>query len=198
MKEKTSNKNISGNDLQVIKYAQLDMQEAYLAGYPGIIISGVVWLISGLVSIYSSPKEAIWTLLIGGMFIHPVSILVNKFLKASGKHAKDNPLGCLALEGTIFMIMCLPLAYLLSLQKVEWFFQGMLLIIGGRYLTYSTLYGIRHYWILGIALGITAYLLFTFNLPSHISVLSGAALELSFGSFMLIRMLKSKDTVKVY
>jgi len=39
------------------------------------------------------------------------------------------------MEGTIFMIMCLPLALGLSLQHAEWFFQGMLLIIVGSYST---------------------------------------------------------------
>lgn len=171
--------------MQTIKEAQLDMRVAYSNGYSGVIVSGMVWLVAGLVAIYGSPRQAIWTLLIGGVFIHPLGIVLNKVLGASGAHAPNNPLGRLAMEGTIFMIMCLPLAYGLSFQKAEWFFQGMLLIIGGRYLTFATLFGTRLFWVLGMGLGTAAFLLFTLQSPAHISILTGSAIEVTFGLFML-------------
>ena len=173
-------------DMSNIKHAQFDMRAGYLNGSSGVIVSGVVWFIAGIVAVYLSPMQAVWTLLVGGAFIHPISILLNKVLGACGSHAPNNPLGKLAMEGTLFMIMCMPLAYALSLQKVEWFFPGMMLIIGGRYLTFATLYGARIYWALGITLGVTAYLLFKFNAQPHISILIASAIEISFGLFMLI------------
>jgi hypothetical protein len=175
----------TSNEIRNINDAQLDMRVAYSHGYSGVIVSGLVWLVAGLVSIYVSPKQAVWTLLIGGVFIHPIGILFNKILGASGAHAKSNVLGRLAMEGTVFMIMCMPLAYALSFQKVEWFFQGMLMIIGGRYLTFATLFGTRLYWVLGMGLGTAAYLLFTLNSPSYISILVGSAIEITFGVVML-------------
>lgn len=178
-------------EIQHLKTAQQDMRVAYLHGYPGVVVSGVVWLVSALVALYVSPDKAVWTLLVGGVFIHPASMLLNKALGASGTHAQTNPLGRLAMEGTIFMIMCLPLAYGLSFQKVEWFFQGMLLIIGGRYLHFATLYGSRLYWALGIGLGIAAYLLFIMHAPSHATLLVGAAMEILFGLVMLT-MIRSR------
>jgi hypothetical protein len=182
-------------ELQTMRSAQHDMRVAYLHGAPGIIVSGTVWLVAGLVAIYLSPYTAVWTLLIGGALIHPISILVNKILGASGTHDRNNPLGRLAMEGTIFMIMCMPLAYGLSFQKVEWFFQGMLLIIGGRYLMFATLYGTRLYWGLGIGLGIAAYLLFTLNSPAYISILSCAAIEIIFGLVLLIVVRKKQTSI---
>ena len=56
-------------------------------------------------------RQAVWALLIGGIFIHPISILLNKILGASGRHARNNPLGSLALAGTISMIMGMSVAY---------------------------------------------------------------------------------------
>ena len=90
------------------------------------------------------------------------------------------------MEGTIFMLMCLPLAFLLSLQHSEWFFQAMLMIIGGRYLTFASIYGIRLYWILGAILGIAAYLLFSFEVQSFGSSIIGSIIEIIFGLCMLI------------
>jgi hypothetical protein len=175
----------TGNEIQNINIAQLDMRVGYSNGYSGVIVSGVVWFAAGLVAVYGSSAQAVWALLIGGMFIHPIGILFNKILGASGSHATTNPLGKLAMEGTIFMIMCMPLAYALSLQKVEWFFQGMLMSIGGRYLTFATIFGTRLFWLLGALLGMAAYLLFSLKSPAHVSVFAGSAIELTFGLVML-------------
>ena len=164
--------------------AQTDMCKGYANGSIGIIISGFIWLISAVISYQYSPKQAIWTLLIGGMFIHPVGMLLSKVIGLSGTHTKGNPLGNLAMEGTVFMIMCLPLAFGLSLQHAEWFFQGMLLIIGGRYLTFASIYGLKLYWILGAVLGVAAYLLFYFKVQSLGCLLIGSLIEISFGLLM--------------
>jgi hypothetical protein len=177
--------------MENIQEAQHDMRVGYSNGYSGVIVSGLVWLVAGLVAIYATPMQAVWTLLIGGMFIHPIGIIVNKIIGASGEHARNNPLGRLAMEGTVFMIMCLPLAYGLSLQNASWFFQAMLLIIGGRYLTFATLFGTRMFWVLGAALGIAAYLLFTMKAPVSVSALTGSAIEIGFGFSMLLFARKS-------
>jgi hypothetical protein len=181
----------SENNIQVMKYAQNDMRIAYLNGSCGLLVSGLIWLTAGCVAIYFSPQRALWTLLIGGVFIHPTTILLNKILGASGTHRKDNPLAGLALEGTIWMIISMSLAYLLSFQKLEWFFQSMLLIISGRYLTFASLYGIRLYWVVGAVLAIAAFILFVSNSPSFISALTGSAIEIIFGLILLVSARKT-------
>lgn len=182
MTEKSLNEPINQTDM--FRQAQADMCKGYANGAVGIIVSGLIWLISAIIAYQYSAKQAVWVLLIGGMFIHPVSLLLSKVIGLSGTHTKGNPLGNLAMEGTIFMIMCLPLAFGLSLQYVEWFFQGMLLIIGGRYLTFASIYGSRLYWILGAVLGVAAYLLFYFKISSFGSLLTGSLIEITFGLFM--------------
>lgn len=169
-----------------IKQAQSEMSHNYKYGATGVVVSGLMWLISSFVAYNYTPKQAVWTLLIGGVLIHPISIVLNKILGVSGTHSKNNPMGSLAMEGTFFMLMCIPLAYGLSLQRVEWFFQGMLMIIGGRYLTFKTIYGNRLFWILGGVLGIAAYILFSFNAQSYISALTGAGIEILFGLFIYL------------
>lgn len=173
------------NNIDTIKQAQTDMCQAHANGSIGIIVSGIMWLLSATISYYYSASQAVWTLLIGGMFIYPVGVLVNKLIGLSGAHKKGNPLGNLAMEGTIFMIMCLPIALGLSVQHKEWFFQGMLLIIGGRYLTFASIYGLRLYWILGAFLGTAAYLLFYLKVQSFGSLITGSLIEISFGLLLL-------------
>ena len=61
---------------------------------------------------------------------------------------------------------------------------SMMMIIGGRYLTFNTLFGNRLFWILGGPLGIAGYLLFSLNAPSDVSALTGATIEIFFGIFV--------------
>ena len=193
MAEKSSNDTI--NTTNTLAQAQTDMCKGYANGSIGIIVSGLIWLISAAVAYQYSANTAVWSFLIGGMFIHPVSVLLCKMIGLSGSHTKGNPLGNLAMEGTIFMIMCLPIAFGLSLQYVEWFFQGMLLIISGRYLTFSSIYGIRFYWILGAVLAVAAYLLFYNRVQSFGTLLTGSLIEISFGLFMFLSFRRNNKNV---
>lgn len=188
---KTETKPAFKNNIASITEAQADMRKSYGNGALGVLTSGLIWLCAAMVSYYFSERQAVWALLIGGMFIHPISILFYKILKIKGKHHLGNPLGKLAMESTIFMVMCLPLAFGLSLERNEWFFQGMLMIIGGRYLIFETIYGIKLYWILGALLVILAYFLFKNQIHSFYSSLSGSVIEIAFGIFMYIHFRKN-------
>lgn len=164
----------------VVSQAQQDMRHAYFGGAPGILASALAWLVAGIVAMHGSAERAVWALFIGGMFIHPLGVLLAKALGRPGAHARGNPLGVLALEGTVLLMLCLPLAFAISLFRVEWFFPAMLLVIGGRYLTFSTLYGMRLYWGCGAALAIAAFALPALHVSPPLSAISGAAIELIF------------------
>jgi hypothetical protein len=103
---------------------------------------------------------------------------------ASGKHAPTNALGRLALEGTVWMLMCLPGAYAVSRYRIDWFFPAVLMIIGGRYLTFATLYGARVYWALGGSLGVAAVVAVVLAVAPPAAALAGATIELAFGVAM--------------
>lgn len=172
--------------------AQQDMKNGYGFGSVGIIVSGIVWLISSLAVNFYSSKNGIWALMIGGMLIFPVANLIGKLIGLKGGHDKNNPLAKLTMEGTIWMIMCIPLAYGLSLMKAEWFFQGMLIIIAGRYLTFATVYGTRIYWVLGAMLGVAAYILFKLEATAFISALTGSLIEIILGIIIYISYYKTR------
>ena len=166
--------------------AQLDMRIAYYDGAPGILCSGIVWLLAGVVALKLSAQHAVWTLLIGGMFIHPAAILLNKLLGRSGKHHRSNPLASLAMASTFWMIMCLVLAYGVSMLRIEWFFPAVLLIIGGRYMTFATLYGMRIYWVIGIVLAAAAYPLCALGASPASGALAGGAIEVGFAAAVFL------------
>lgn len=164
---------------------QRDMRDAYLAGAPGMATSATAWLVAALVALLDSPQHAVWTLFVGGALIHPVSLLVLKLVGRTGAHAPGNPLAALALATTFWMIACLPLAYAAATLRIEWFFPAMLVVIGGRYLTFATVFGLRTYRVVGGALGIAAYALARWSVAPWRAALAGALIEAVFAIVLL-------------
>jgi hypothetical protein len=167
--------------------AQSDMRRGYYSGAPGILASALSWSAAAATAALVSPERAIWVLLIGGALIHPVAVVICRLLGASGSHAKTNPLAPLAAASTLWLIFCLPLAYGLGLQKPAWFFASMLLVIGGRFLVFSTLYGMRLYWVLGMTLAAAGVASGWLNVPFPLVALAGAAIEMSFAAAAFVQ-----------
>jgi len=170
--------------IATIADAQREMRFAYYGGAPGMLTSATVWLVAGITAALSSPERAIWTLFIGGMFIHPVSVLLTKALGRPGSHTRGNPFGALALASTFWLILSCPLAYSVSLLRIEWFFPAMLFVIGGRYLTFSTIFGTRIYWTCGSALVLAGYLLARARVSPEFGAFAGSAIEAAFAVFI--------------
>ena len=169
-----------------IANAQREMRFAYYGGAPGMLTSATAWLVAGLVANLQSPDRAVWALFIGGALIHPVAVLFTKALGRPAKHARDNPFGALAMATTVWMILCLPLTYAVSLMRIEWFFPAMLFVIGGRYLTFSTMFGARIYWACGAALALAGYALGRLNAAPELSAFAGAAVEAAFAAAIFV------------
>lgn len=179
--------------------AQQNMRTGYGYGSTGVLSSGIVWLCSALAVMLYGVTTGIWTLIIGGMMIFPLSMLIGKVAGIPGNHDSSNPLAKSAMEGTVWMLMCIPVAYGLSLIRLEWFFQGMLLIIGGRYLTFATLYGMKVYWLLGALLGAAAFVLFAMQAGAFYSALAGALIEILMGTvlYVLFRKQRGKNEAAI-
>lgn len=170
-----------------VSEAQVDMRRGYFSGGAGILASALAWSVAAGVAVSAPAQNAVWTLLIGGMLIHPLAMLICKLLGARGAHTKGNPLGQLAGASTFWLVFCLPLAYVLSLQQPGWFFPAMLLVIGGRYLVFATLYGMRLYWTLGLTLAAAGFALGYLAVPAHVAAITGAALEAAFAVICVVQ-----------
>ena len=160
--------------------AQKDMREAYANGIPGVLSSGSVWVIAGVVALLANPVSGILTLVFGGTLIFPLSVILCKIIGRTGKHSKNNPLAPLALEGTFWMLLSIPIAGGAAFYKLEWFFPAMILVIAGRYLTFSTIYGLRIFWFFGVALMLCSFTIVILNAPVFIGAFSGGVVELVF------------------
>lgn len=161
--------------------AQQDMRQAYLGGANGMLVSGLVWLTAGLVGWQFNVKASVLTLFFGGMLIHPLGVLLDKLSGRSGQHSKGNPLAFLALESTVLLFIGLFIAFVAVQSQPEWFYPIMLLTIGGRYLLFQTLYGLKVYWLIGGALLVSGGLCLVFNTPFLVGAFLGAGTEIIGG-----------------
>ncbi len=178
--------------------AQRDMRESYYWGATGVLTSGLVWCCAGFVSLMVSGPAAVWALFIGGALIHPISVVMDKLLGLSGKHSPKNPLGSLAIASTFWLIFCLPIAYVVSTVNLSWFFPAMLLVIGGRYLTFGVLFGLRTYWALGISLAAVAYLLVIIGASPTLGAFAGSSVELIFAIVLFVMANREKVAAKTH
>ena len=163
-----------------IAEAQRDMRAGYVGGAPGMFASALVWLAAGLVAVQVSPQRAVVALFVGGVLIHPIGVLLARALGRTGQHTHGNPLGQLALETTAWLVLSMPLAYAVSLVRMDLFFPAMLLVIGGRYTTFATIFGRRVFWACGGALVAAAYALASLNATPATGAFTGAAIEAVF------------------
>lgn len=177
-----------------IQSAQIEMSHYYKGGSIGVIVSGMVWLSIAIISIKYNTQLAVWSLLIGGIFIHPLSLLICRIIAKKATKLVNNVCNQLAIQSTFFMVVCIPLAYGLSFQRIEWFFLAMMLIIGGRYFTFVTIYGNKLYWLLGIVLVIMAYLLFKIKAVSSVILLISGLIEILVGLLLFYQFKKTNQS----
>lgn len=159
---------------------QAQMRAGYGSGWTGIAASALAWAVAAGVAWQGSAQHAITALLAGGVLIFPASLVLGKLLHLPCHHPKGNALGSLAGASTFWLICCLPIAWLLGQQQPAWFFAAMLLVIGGRYLVFASIYGMALYWALGLILAAAGFGLTALSMPAAVIATTGAIVELAF------------------
>lgn len=160
--------------------AQKDMRQAYFNGATGAIVSGTLWIAAGLAALFSSQQTSILIFFFGGMLIFPLSLVVSKLLKRSGQHQNDNELAKLAIESTFLIFIGLFIAYAVYETHPTWFYGIMMLIIGGRYVLFQSLYGLRLYWLFGAVLIVAGVVCILTAQEFHSGALMGGVVEIVF------------------
>jgi hypothetical protein len=144
-----------------INECQLEMRSAFLGGFAGQLVSGLIWLAAAGVATGVSPSAAMAVLFFGSMGIFPLTQLLVRLMGRPGKVSPDNGLWQLGSQ-TAFTV---PLNFLLvgaaTLYRETWFFPAAMIVVGSHYLPFITLYGMK-----------------MFGLLAGLLVLGGAALAL--------------------
>ena len=159
---------------------QHEMRYAHYDGAPGILVSGLVWIAAAAVCYLFGMGQAVWTLLIGGALIYPISAIATKAMGRPAKTSKANALNQLGGASTIWLILCCAMAYKLFLFEPFLFFPTMMVTIGSRYLIFASMYGRSIFWVLGLTLIVAGGVAFYFAIRPAIVAAVGGSIELVF------------------
>ena len=168
--------------------AQHDMSKGYIGGAPGVLVSGLVWLLAGSVNVIFDRQSAFAVLFFGGMLIVPASIGISRACFGAKPVANINPLSRLGFEGTVVLFAGILICYALLRAAPEYAFPALALAIGARYFAFRTIYDEPAYWALGGLIAGTATMAILDSLPHSLEPLFlVGATECLFAIILLLR-----------
>lgn len=168
--------------------AQRELCRAYVGGAPGVFVSGIVWLVAGLIWLRSGVGPAFAALFVGGMLIVPVSLLLERSVFGAPKVSPGNPLERLGLESSFVLFAGILIGYALLRTAPALAFPALAVTIGARYFAFRTLYGEPFYWLLGavIALAGIVSALELLPMPGNLALAVGV-IEGIFAALLVAR-----------
>lgn len=132
--------------------AQREMRTRFVGGFYGQLVSGALWLVSAGLAAWRGPRASILMLVIGGMFIFPITELL---LRSAGERVKLSPgnaLHGLGSQVAFVLPASMPVLLGVGLYRLNWFFPAMMILVGAHYLPFAFLYGMRMFTALAITL----------------------------------------------
>lgn len=135
-----------------ISNAQQEVRSVFLGGSVGQAVSGVIWLVSAALATWVSIRYGILLLVIGGVFIFPLTQLALKVLGHQSSLERTNPFNQLATQVAFIVPLNLPVIAAATMYNINWFYPAFMVVVGTHYLPFIFLYGMRQYAILAAAL----------------------------------------------
>ncbi|HSJ07582.1 MAG TPA: hypothetical protein VK936_12830 [Longimicrobiales bacterium] len=132
--------------------AQREVRTVYAHGAVGQAVSGAIWLASAAAASAGAVRPAIIILVIGGMFIFPLTQAIFRLGGRSATLSDDNPLTGLAMQVAFIVPLTLPVAGAAALYDLNWFYPAVMIIVGAHYLPFIFLYGMRAFGVLAAGL----------------------------------------------
>ena len=135
-----------------VSQAQAEVRTVFRGGSVGQLVSGALWLTSAALATWSTPRNAILLLVVGGFFIFPLTQLGLRLLGGPSSLRRENPLGALGMQVAFVLPLSLPVVGAAALYRLEWFYPAFMVVLGAHYLPFVFLYGMRMFAILAGAL----------------------------------------------
>jgi hypothetical protein len=126
-----------------VQDAQREVRTVFVGGFWGQLVSSALWLASAAFGAWLTPRAAIFSLVLSGFFIFPLTQLLLRLTGRPASLASGNPLGGLAVQ----IAFTLPLSMLLLVPvtafRLNWFYPALMILVGAHYLPFTFLYGMR-------------------------------------------------------
>lgn len=131
---------------------QREMRSAFLGGFAGQLVSGIIWLTAAALGTWLSPVTGMAVLFFGSMGIFPLTQLLVRLMGRPGRVSAKNGLWPPGSQ----VAFTVPLNFLLvgavTLYRENWFFPAAMIVVGTPYLPFITLYGMKMFGVLAALL----------------------------------------------
>ncbi len=136
----------------LIKEAQRELRIAFLGGFAGQLLSGLIWALSAAIGTWVSPGYGMVALFLVSAMLFPLTQLALRLMGRPAKLSPGNTLGQLATQ----IAFTVPVGFLLvaaaTLYRESWFFPASMIVVGAHYLPFIFLYGMWQFGALAAAL----------------------------------------------
>jgi hypothetical protein len=152
-----------------ISDAQRDVRTTFLGGFAGQLVSSLVWFLSAALATWYSSTSAIAVLVLGGVFIFPLTQLLLRLMRRPSSLGKGHPMNQLAMQVAFTLPLNLPLVAAATAYRLNWFYPAFMIALGAHYLPFIFLYGMWQFGalaavLLGAGVAIGLYLSSIFSL----------------------------------
>ena len=131
---------------------QREMRSAFLGGFAGQLVSGLIWMAAAGISALSTPQYGMAFLFFGCMSIFPLTQLTLRMMGRNAKVNEENGLWALGSQIAFTVPINFLLVGAIILYRPMWFFPAAMIIVGTHYLPFITLYGMKMFGILAALL----------------------------------------------
>ncbi len=145
-----------------IKDAQREMRSAFLGGFAGQLLAGLIWAGAAALGTWSRPRSAMLFLFLCSMVLFPMTTVLLRLIGRPARLSPGNTLGQLGAQ----VAFTVPIGFLLvaaaSGPRPNWFFPAAMVLVGAHYLPFVFLYGMPMFGVLAglmIAAGVGAAVL---------------------------------------
>lgn len=132
--------------------AQAEVRRVYAGGFPGLLLSSVVWLVSATLGTWWSWSAAMWSLVLGGAFIFLALELFLRFIGHNPALNPQNPLNPLTFQLVALLPMLLPLVVAAFVSRPDWLYPAFMMALGAHFLPFMFLFGLWQFGALGMLL----------------------------------------------
>jgi hypothetical protein len=145
--------------------AQKDVRTVFLGGFPGQLVSSVIWFASAATLSWYSFRAGVAVLVFGGMFIFLLEQLLLRLMGRPHCLPKGHPMNGLAMQIVFTVPLSIPLVLAAAIHRHAWFYPAFMIVVGCHYLPFIFLYGMWQFGVLA-ALLIGSGLLIGLYLPT--------------------------------
>ena len=131
-----------------ISDAQRDVRMVFLGGFAGQLVSGILWLLSAALATFYTINSAILVLVLGGIFIFPLTQLTLRLMGRRASLGKEHPMNQLAMQVAFTLPLNLLIVLAATLYRLNWFYPAFMIALGAHYLPFVFLYGMRQFAVL--------------------------------------------------